>query len=573
MFTCNICNKKFLGSQYLKAHRELHLGTEKFKCDICGKNFTLKSHLINHLKLKLLKYTGEKNFTCTICNKSFALQSYLEKHMDRHRENRSYKCEICDKQFAQKRTFNEHMAAHPENQLYNCKECDMWFAIESEWKEHIADCYKKLKCGVCNKSFKYHSWLCQHEKTHEYKPYECDICNESFERKIDRKNHRRIHKEDGYKCDECGRKFTEKCNLSVHILLKHERKNFNCHICDRSFALKNYLNRHMITHSNEKPYVCNICGRFDFTTSGGFKKHKYACKQEIQYQQSNIVSKSILEEEEAVDNPEILEENAIHNLFEISGHRETGVIERATQYIKLQEIDEKFSPQIVKSEIKSNYHPKMNEPSFKSELLEIDEKFFPQIQISEKNLDYHLNLNEQYFKNENFENEEKMLPQTKLSEHKDLYSNKPLVEGGSLDVKEERLSPIDIDNSNMYCDTTSDNHLCVKCWKYFSNKADYLAHNKVCKGEILTKEEKIYYQNSQHSTNFYSPFLCIKCWKTFSYEIDFNNHKGICTESEAYISAPNSYPLDLNKRDENIKEEINQKEEEYLKNQLRQLNI
>ena len=42
----------------------------------------------------------------------------------------------------------------------------------------------------------------------------------------------------------------------------------------------------------------------------------------------------------------------------------------------------------------------------------------------------------------------------------------------------------------MYCDTTSDNHLCVKCWKYFSNKADYLAHNKVCKGEILTKEEK-----------------------------------------------------------------------------------
>ena len=84
-------------------------------------------------------------------------------------------CEICDKQFAQKRTFNEHMAAHPENQLYNCKECDMWFAIESEWKEHITDCYKKLKCGVCNKSFKYYSWLCQHEKTHEYKPYECDI--------------------------------------------------------------------------------------------------------------------------------------------------------------------------------------------------------------------------------------------------------------------------------------------------------------------------------------------------------------------------------------------------------------
>ena len=465
------------------------------------------------------------------------------------------------------------MAAHPENQLYNCKECNIWFAIKSEWKEHVTSCYKKLNCSVCNKSFRYLSWLCQHEKTHGYKPYECDICKESFERKIDRKNHRRIHKEDGYECNECGRKFIQKCNLSVHILLKHERKNFNCHICGRIFALKKYLDRHMVKHSKEKPYVCNKCGRFDFITNAGFKKHKYACKQEIQYQQNSIISKSILEEEEAVDNPKILEENA-----EILKHGEDEMLEteRATQYIiknELLETDEKFSPETVTSEIKSNEHQNIKEPPFKSELLNIEEKFYPLIQISEINLDYHLNVNEHYFKSENLENKERLLPTMQISEQNDLYSYKSYFEGGSLDVKKESLPPIDIFKPNTYCDTNSDNsHLCVKCWKYFTYKKDFLDHKKVCKGEVLMEEEKMYYQTLQLPTNSYSPYLCIQCWKTFSFEIDFINHKSMCNNNEFHISASNSYPFDLNKHGENTKEEKNQ-EEEYLKNQLRHLNL
>ncbi|WAR18160.1 EGR1-like protein [Mya arenaria] len=54
------------------------------------------------------------------------------------------------------------------------------------------------QCPVCNKWFKFPSWLEMHMRTHTgVKPFKCDICGRGFGRKDSWRNHKLVHMNKG----------------------------------------------------------------------------------------------------------------------------------------------------------------------------------------------------------------------------------------------------------------------------------------------------------------------------------------------------------------------------------------
>ena len=93
---CNICEKLFTQSRYLKRHMLKHTDQKPHKCDICGKQFAYPSMLKQHM----LTHTGEKPYKCGICDKKFTRSWTLYQHMELHTGEKSHKCNICETSFA-----------------------------------------------------------------------------------------------------------------------------------------------------------------------------------------------------------------------------------------------------------------------------------------------------------------------------------------------------------------------------------------------------------------------------------------------------------------------------------------
>lgn len=66
-FRCEICDKTFVASKYLRNHRRRHESERNFICDICGKSFTSKDATKTHIMSVHVK--SEPKFKCNICDK------------------------------------------------------------------------------------------------------------------------------------------------------------------------------------------------------------------------------------------------------------------------------------------------------------------------------------------------------------------------------------------------------------------------------------------------------------------------------------------------------------------------
>ncbi|XP_023277623.1 uncharacterized protein LOC111666513 [Seriola lalandi dorsalis] len=142
------------------------------------------------------------------------------------------------------------------------------------------------KCPECDKCFKHHSVLIEHQRVHTgLQPYNCSECGRAFRTATLLAGHRlRKCKNAAYLCIKCGNSFPTSLDKFRHHCPKRGR-NYDCGHCGKSFQKSCSLKEHLLTHVQSRLFKCSHCG-VGFSGIGDLKYHQqvdhdkpYHCKQ------------------------------------------------------------------------------------------------------------------------------------------------------------------------------------------------------------------------------------------------------------------------------------------------------
>ncbi|XP_042343949.1 zinc finger protein 836-like [Plectropomus leopardus] len=183
----------------------------------------------------------------------------------------SFKCDVCEKAFKYKSFLQRHMIIHTGEKPHSCNTCGKRFSRTSILNAHMRTHtgQKPYSCDTCGKTFSQTSTLSAHIRIHTgEKPYSCNTCGKRFSRTSLLNAHSTVHTgERPHSCETCGKRFSRPSLLNAHLTVHTGEKPYPCNTCGKSFSRTKHLNAHLRVHTGEKPYTCKICGeRFSWTS-------------------------------------------------------------------------------------------------------------------------------------------------------------------------------------------------------------------------------------------------------------------------------------------------------------------
>lgn len=160
----------------------------------------------------------------------------------------------------------QHLFIRKSFRPFKCTHCGKAFRDKDKLEQHLRvhgrEAYA-FSCHICTKSFMSDSALEDHLLLHtENRSYSCLLCPESFEKLDMLKDHVGVHAVDGcFTCPSCIKTFTDFIQLKKHIRCFHSEKIFQCPDCDKAFCRPDKLRLHMLRHSDRKDFLCSTCGK------------------------------------------------------------------------------------------------------------------------------------------------------------------------------------------------------------------------------------------------------------------------------------------------------------------------
>ncbi|XP_050095454.1 zinc finger protein with KRAB and SCAN domains 7-like [Anopheles aquasalis] len=287
LWSCELCEKKYVTKNLLEVHMNTHTGERPYQCTVCSKDFSSKYVLAVHMKTHSER---TRNFVCTVCNASFFKRNNLVQHERIHLGLKEYMCRDCGKEFLSQHNLNVHRIIHAGNKPFSCRTCGKSFARKAEMIDHerIHTGEKPFACDICDARFAQRSNLHSHRRvTHmNDKRFKCEICGACFKRRRLLVYHERsTHTgERPYKCDQCTATFAYPEHFQKHKRIHSGAKPFSCEVCHKSFNSRDNRNAHRYVHSDKKPFECVICG-------AGFmrKSHLYGHMQKFGHLNDTII--------------------------------------------------------------------------------------------------------------------------------------------------------------------------------------------------------------------------------------------------------------------------------------------
>lgn len=136
-YICNVCDKSYCNSSYLKKHIKIHIGEKPsdikekpYKCKVCDKDFTQKSNLTTHMKKIHSKFFEGVNFNGN-------LQYFTENMRFYTKEKRNY--EQYMQNYAQEKLITQILDKNSNNNTSNINDIPINDLLHSPFKNLVTE--------------------------------------------------------------------------------------------------------------------------------------------------------------------------------------------------------------------------------------------------------------------------------------------------------------------------------------------------------------------------------------------------------------------------------------------------
>uniref|UniRef100_W5LYA7 PR domain zinc finger protein 10 n=1 Tax=Lepisosteus oculatus TaxID=7918 RepID=W5LYA7_LEPOC len=160
----------------------------------------------------------------------------------------------------------QHLFIRKTFRPFKCSQCGKAFREKDKLDQHLRfhgrDGSCPLTCHVCNKGFLSSAALEGHMRLHsDQKTYSCLFCPESFDRLDLLKEHVGVHLSDGWFYLPWNNNPFLFLTVKKHVRSFHSEKVYQCTECDKAFCRPDKLRLHMLRHSDRKDFLCSTCGK------------------------------------------------------------------------------------------------------------------------------------------------------------------------------------------------------------------------------------------------------------------------------------------------------------------------
>lgn len=197
-------------------------------------------------------------------------------------------CAVCGRRYENEQLLRRHVKCRhkPPKQWLKCGECDKKFRFHSDLKKHsvihghIED--RSHVCEVCDRGFSEGLALIGHMRSHAQNcTIACRYCRQTFEETVARAEHENMHAaageqmlrsdpsaisvNDSFECYVCGKRFAAFRSLKRHVRYTHDppKQWYKCDKCDKQYRFPSHLKAHLLVHVSydARPHVCSVCSQ------------------------------------------------------------------------------------------------------------------------------------------------------------------------------------------------------------------------------------------------------------------------------------------------------------------------